>query len=58
MNSRTNIFFLITFHAKHYLLQNHCVLGLINWIDLLEFMMRLDIYYYSDLEKMMPFKIR
>lgn len=41
MNSRTNIFFLITFHAKHYLLQNHWVLGLINWIDLLEFMMRL-----------------
>ena len=41
MNSRTNIFFLITFHAKHYLLKNHWVLGLINWIDLLEFMMRL-----------------
>ena len=40
--SSKNILFL-AFHAKHCLVQNHCELGLMKWMDLLELMMELDI---------------
>ena len=33
----------LAFHTKHCLVQNHCVLDLMKWIDLLELMMELDI---------------
>ena len=33
----------MTFHTKILLVQNQCVLGLATWMDLLEFMMELDI---------------
>ena len=36
------MFYIMTFN----LVQNHCVIDLIKQIDLLEFMMGLDIYYY------------
>ena len=42
---------------KTLLVQNHCVLGSTKQIDLLEFMMELDIQYYSDLEDIIPFSI-
>ena len=33
----------LAFHTKHCFVQNHCVLNLMKWMDLLELMMELDI---------------
>ena len=41
MKNHTKMFYIMTFN----LVQNHCVIDLIKLIDLLEFMMGLDIYY-------------
>ena len=43
MKNHAEIFWFITFHTKLLLMQNHSVLGLIKYMDLLEFMMELDI---------------
>ena len=36
----------MTFHTKPKQAQNHCVFGWIKYMDLLKFMMELDIQYY------------
>ena len=38
-------------------MQNHYILGSIKQIDLLEFMIELDTWYYLALKNMMPFTI-
>ena len=45
----------MTFHKKLLQVENHCVLDLINQIDLLKIVMELDIQYYLTLKDMMQF---
>ena len=47
----------MTFHANIYLFQNHFVLNLMKLMDLLEFMMGLDIYHYLVLKNVILFTI-
>ena len=56
--NHTKIFWIMTFHTKLCLAQTSCVLNLIKWMDLLEFMMRLDLKYYLVLKNMMPFRMK
>ena len=44
----------MTFHVKLRLVQKHFLLGSIKLMDLLEFMMGLDIQYHSTLKNMIP----
>ena len=55
MKNHTKIFLFMTFHIKLQLVQNLCVLDSIKQMDLLEFIMELDIKYYQALKKMMLF---
>ena len=43
MKNHTKIFWFMTFNTKLCLVQNHCVLDLMKRMNLLEFMMGLDI---------------
>ena len=43
--SQTKIFWFITCHTKLWLVQNHCILGSLKQMDLLEFMMELDLVF-------------
>ena len=43
VSNHMKMFWLITFHAKLWLVQNHFMLALIKYMDLLEFIMELDI---------------
>ena len=45
------------FDFNNSLVQNHCVIGLIKQMYLLEFMMGLDIQYYLALKNLMAFAI-
>ena len=45
----------MTFHAKLCLFQNHDMLDLMKWMDLLEFMIELDIQHYFLLKKLLLF---
>ena len=55
MKNHTEMFCFITFHTKLWLLQNQYVLGSIYYMDLLEFMMELDISNYLNLENIIKF---
>ena len=45
----------MTFHTNVSLIPNVCILDLIIQIDLLDFMMKLDIKYYLEVKNMIPF---
>ena len=55
MKNHSKMFCFTTFHTKLWLLQNQYVLGSIYYMDLLEFMMELDISNYLNLENIIKF---
>ena len=57
MKEHIKIFYFITFHTKSWLL-NLYVLDLIKYMDLLDFMIELDVYYYLEMKNLIPFTTR
>ena len=51
------IFILLDQKPQHWLVQNHCVLGSIKYIYLLEFMIKVDISIVWSWKYMTPFTI-
>ena len=45
----------MAFHTKLFLVQNHCVLDLMKWMELLEFIMGLCSWYYLALKNIILF---
>ena len=52
-----NMFWFLTFHAKLLWVENHCVLGLTKYMDLLMFLMELNILHCLVLEDMIQFMV-
>ena len=57
MKKHIKICYFITFHTKSWLL-NLYVLDLIKYMDLLDFMIELDVYYYLEMKNLIPFTTR
>ena len=57
MKNHAKIFWFMIFHTKFCLAQNHSVLDLMKYMDLLEFMIGLNIECYLPLKNMMLFII-
>ena len=55
MKNHAKIFWFMAFHTKLFLVQNHCVLDLMKWMELLEFIMGLCIWYYLALKNIILF---